>query len=185
MVDGCNLREFRGLNVWYRNDEDRFKIPKKNRFGELTQVVKKLTNDDITINYNLFKIIGFDKKNTLIDKRGIKYTCLCTEGSCNHLLIIHHEQSNIHIAIGSICYTRFDESKKKELSNFKKTICNICFTKSNKPFFKGTCFDCLKLQNQDKQYCLDCCKEIKVNSYRPRCVPCYKKSKNSFLFIED
>ena len=37
------------------------------------------------------------------------FTCLCSENTCNYLMIIKHKPTDINMALGSICYTRFDE----------------------------------------------------------------------------
>jgi hypothetical protein len=200
MVDACHIEKFNGLDVWYRNNEDAFKISKKSRYEELKRVIKELTNDDININHSNYIIKQFikiekkkdifnefNKEDTLIDKfNKIKYVCLCTEGSCTKLFIIQHLISKTYIAVGSICYGRFHESKKEEIKQYNKSICNICYNSlKDIPHYKKTCLDCLKKNNKDKQYCVECCLEIPLNKYRPKCIKCWREDKIKIKFIND
>jgi hypothetical protein len=56
------------------------------------------------INPNNFEIVDtYPKPSDLfdIDDETEKITCLCSENTCNHLIIIWHKPTNIYMAVGT------------------------------------------------------------------------------------
>ncbi len=113
----------------------------KKKSVELEKIIKYLTNEDYEdytgkkykrrlINPDNFEIVDtYPKQYDLFDSDDVtdKFTCLCSENTCNHLIIIWHKPTNIYMAVGSVCYTRFNEENITDIyyhCNSKK--CDGC-----------------------------------------------------------
>jgi hypothetical protein len=121
------------LEIQIMNDKEvYFRKPDKqvpHKSVELEKMVKYLTNEDFEdyggkkfkqrlINSDNFEILGtYPKSSDLVDSYDETgyYTCTCSENSCNHLVIIRHKPTDIYMALGSVCYTRFNEEYTSEI----------------------------------------------------------------------
>ncbi len=55
------------------------------------------------------------------------FTCLCSENTCSYLMIIKHIPTGIITALGSVCYTRFDEDDINHIPyHCIRKKCNNC-----------------------------------------------------------
>jgi hypothetical protein len=137
---------------------------------ELEKMVKYLTNEDFedfegkkfkrrVINPENFEIYErYPKPSELIDSddETDNYTCICSEDSCEHLVIIRHKPTDIYMAIGSVCYTRFNEGNISQLYLLHHAQkCNNCkvplvfqkrkYIPNTNQKCDGKCFDCFEL----------------------------------------
>ena len=113
----------------------------KHKPAELEKIIKYLTNEDFEdytgkqfkrrlINPDNFEIVDtYPKPSDLVDSgdETDKFTCICSENTCNHLIIIWHKPTNTYMAVGSTCYTRFNEENSVDIyyhCNSKK--CDGC-----------------------------------------------------------
>jgi hypothetical protein len=110
------LRNINNLKVFFRKPD----ISSNNtKNEELEKIVKLITNENFEdykgkykrrlTNPENFEIIGIYKTNYEDEK----YVCLCSENSCSSLMIVRHKPTENHLAVGSVCYTRFNEEKSK------------------------------------------------------------------------
>lgn len=158
------LRNIGGLEVFFRKPN----MPTDNtKSNELEKTVKLITDENFEdyegkykrrlIHPENFEIIGLYKTNNEDEK----YICLCSENTCSALMIVRHKPTKNFMAVGSVCYTRFNEENQKEVyhhCNSKK--CNNCnlplVFKANGKYAKNTdkksngyCFECSKIKRQE------------------------------------
>ena len=171
MVNTFQLKKVGDLDVFFRNPN--VPLQASNQPEELERVVKFLTNEDFE-DYEgekfkrklkhpeNFDIIEKYFENCDEDDKSIdKYTCLCSEKTCSYLVIVKHIPTNIYIALGSVCYKRFDEKNGAELYyHCDAKRCHNCktplvFRKTSK-FIKntdkkcnGSCFGCFKKKKEE------------------------------------
>jgi len=137
--------------------------------NELERMIKVLTNEDFedyegdklerhVVNPDVFELVG-EYEGDYKDSSD-NYTCICTENSCTHLCIINYIPKNIKFAVGSICYQRFDISKRAEHYHiFKREKCKDCiiplvfktckYDKNTNKKCNNRCFDCIDKQQQE------------------------------------
>jgi hypothetical protein len=101
------------IDVYFRKED----IQVKNKPTELEKIIKYLTNEDFEDytgkqfkrrlnNPDNFEIVDtYPKPSDLVDSgdETDKFTCICSENTCNHLIIIWHKPTNTYMAVGSIC----------------------------------------------------------------------------------
>ena len=121
------LKRVGDIDVFFRNPNCPKKAP--NQPKELERVVKFLTDEDFEDykghkytrrleNPENFEVIGVYPKNYEIDDDkddDDKYTCLCSEDTCNYLMIVKHKPTKIYLALGSVCYLRFNEENGTDI----------------------------------------------------------------------
>jgi len=161
------LKKIGSLNVFFRNENCN---KESNQQLELEKMIKFLTNEEFEDcdggeykrklqHPELFKIVS-RYQDTTVDK----YICLCTENTCSFLVIVEYLPTKIYFALGSTCYTRFDEKKNVEVYHYcmaKK--CKLCITplvyKSGGNYPVNTNKKC-------DGYCKTCFKKIKEEAAR-------------------
>ena len=168
LEDILEIKQIGNIDVFFRKQDKQV----KNKTVELEKVIKYLTNEDFEdyqgkkykrrlINPENFEILlrfpeqyDFDSD----DDETENYTCLCSENSCSHLMIIKHKPTDINMALGSVCYTRFDEDNIDDIRyHCIRKKCNDCHTPL---VFKASKF----IKNTNKKCdgkCYDCCQKIK------------------------
>lgn len=171
LEDILEVRRVNGYDVYFRKPDKQA----KNKPAELEKIVKYLTNEDFEdytgkkykrrlINPDNFEIIQKYQEPTELfdnDDETDNYTCLCSENTCNHLIIIRHIPTDIYMAVGSVCYTRFDEENITEIyyhCDAKK--CNNCkvplvfkitkYTKNTNKKCDGNCFNCFEKKKKEE-----------------------------------
>ena len=180
-MDRLELRKVGKWEVWFRKDNVCISI---NQRIELEMMIKLLTDEDF---------IGSDKNRKLENPDNFEilvkypdydvvdtdtYICLCSEDSCSHLMIINHLLTDIKFAVGSVCYLRFDENKRKEIYHKIQSIkCIECKSplvyKRNEYYNVNTnqkcndlCYSCDKrcknLQGKDAIIDIITLKELKI-----------------------
>jgi len=166
LKDLLEIKTVYGKDVYFRKPD---KPVHHHKSVELEKIVKYLTNEDFEdyggkkfkrrlINPDNFEIFGtYPEPSNLVDSddETEHYTCICSEESCNHLIIIRHKPTDIYMAIGSVCYTRFSEENKSEIYyKCEAKKCNDCkvplvfkinkFVKNTNKKCDGKCFDCFE-----------------------------------------
>jgi hypothetical protein len=112
-----------------------------------------------------FEVIDKYPKNGDIDSDDEEntdtYTCLCSEDTCKYLMIVKHIPTETYIALGSICYLRFNEENGAEIYyHCKAKKCNDCkkplvfkeckFTKNTDKKCDGNCYGCIKKKKEEE-----------------------------------
>jgi hypothetical protein len=174
MENTFNLKRVGNMDVYFRNPS----CPKQaqNQPRELERVVKFLTDEDFE-DYKgdryerrlkhpeNFKVVDVYPKNygTDDDKDNKeKYTCLCSENTCEHLMIVKHKPTKTYLALGSVCYLRFNEENGTEIYyHTKAKKCDGCrtpliskdcqFIKNTNKKCDGKCFDCFKQKQEEER----------------------------------
>lgn len=166
------LKDIGELKVWFRDISNNQKI-KNSQPMELEKMINLLTNEEFQdSNGKYLRQLKNPENFEIVEKYqgdytndGSDYTCICTEDTCSHLIIIKHIPSNICFAVGTVCYKRFDESNSCEI--YHKLTAKKC-TECVKPLvFK----ECTYQKNTSKK-CND------------RCFDCLDKFKNELLIKE-
>ena len=164
MENTFKLKQVGDLDVFFRNPN--VPLQDSNQPKELERVVKFLTNEDFEDHNGKefkrklkhpenFEIMGKYKDDNIDE-----YICLFSEKTCSYFVIVKHIPTKICIALGSICYMRFDEENKAELyyhCNAKR--CNDCntplafrkskFIKNTDKKCDGSCFGCFKKKKEE------------------------------------
>ena len=167
------LKRVGDKDVFFRNPN----CPKQaqNQPKELERVVKFLTGEDFEDykgnkytrrlkNPENFEVIDVYPKNYELDDDkddDDKYTCLCSEDTCNYLMIVIHKPTNIYIALGSVCYLRFNEENGTDIYyHTKAKKCNGCrtplvskeckFIKNTNKKCEGRCFGCVEKKKEEE-----------------------------------
>jgi len=162
LKDILEIKKINGNDVYFRKDNNQV----NNKAIELEKIIKCLTNEDFEeyagkkykrrlVNPNNFEIIekyplqyDFDSDDEMDN-----FTCLCSENTCNHLIIIKHIPTDIYMAVGCVCYTRFNEENITDIYyHCKAKRCNCCkvplvfkqskFTKNTNKNCDDKCFTC-------------------------------------------
>jgi hypothetical protein len=165
LEDLLEIKIVYGKEVYFRKQGKQ--VP--NKPVELEKMVKYLTNEDFEdyegkkykrrlINPENFEIFNtHPKPSDLVDSDKIGYyTCMCSEDSCIHLVIIRHKPTDIYMAIGSVCYIRFNEENSTEIYYLydaqKCNDCKVPLVFQKRKYVKNTnnkcddkCFDCFEL----------------------------------------
>ena len=124
LKDILEIRKVNGIDVYFRKEDKQA----KNKPAEFEKVIKYLTNEDFEdytgkkykrrlINPDNFEIVDtYPIQYDLFDSddETDKFTCLCSENTCNHLIIFWHKATNIYMAFGSVCYTRLKSRFNEE-----------------------------------------------------------------------
>ncbi len=127
LKDILEIRKVNGIDVYFRKEDKQA----KNKAVELEKIIKYLTNEGFEyytgkkykrrlINPDNFEIVDtYPKPYDLFDieDKTNTFTCICSESACNHLIIIQHKPTNIYMAVGSVCYTRFNEENITDIYN--------------------------------------------------------------------
>ena len=130
------IKKINGNDVYFRKDNNQV----NNKAIELEKIIKYLTNEHFEeyagkrykrrlVSPGNFEIIekyplqyDFDSDDEMDN-----FTCLCSENTCNHLIIIKHIPTDIYMAVGSVCYTRFNEENITDIYyHCKAKRCNCC-----------------------------------------------------------
>lgn len=176
MTDDIELVYTSNIQAWFRKLDGK-KLPNSEEPKELMKIITHLTGEEwcnIDKNTIIENNLRFTKKLKnpnnfetfcLYEEGHLNsnnaYTCICSEDTCSSLYIIRHKPTDIYIAVGSICYKRFDvESKGAEIHyEFKadrciEPCCNIPLVKKTRdPSCKyqkntnkkcdGRCYNCI------------------------------------------
>ena len=159
MDDKLEIRRIGDIDVYFRKTFE--PLTAKSQPKELELMIKYLTNEDFEDYDGKYKRkLEHPENFEIIDKYKenddeLKYICICSEDTCNHLIIIKYIPTDIYFTVGSICYLRFNEENTTEL--YYKITAKKCYD-CNKPLvFKecrykkntdkkceGKCYGCLK-----------------------------------------
>ena len=145
MEDKLEIRKVDGKDVYFRKLEQ--PLTSKSQFEELELMIKYLTGEEFEdydgkfkrrlINPKFFRIIKEYKDDCISD-----YICICSEDTCNHLLVIKYIPKEIYFSVGSVCYLRFNEENSTELyyeTKAKKSrACNTPLVFRDGEFKKNT-----------------------------------------------
>lgn len=173
LEDLLEIKTINDKKVYFRKPDRQ--VPHKS--VELEKMVKYLTNEDFEdyegkkfkrrlINPENFEIYDtYPKSSQFVDSddETDNYTCICSEDSCNHLIIIRHKPTDIYMAIGSVCYTRFNIENASEIYyKCEAKKCDDCkvplvfkinkFVKNTNKKCDGKCFDCFEQKKKNKVY---------------------------------
>jgi len=165
------IRKVNGIDVYFRKNDKQA----NNKPAELEKIIKYLTNEDFEdykgnkyqrrlINPDNFEILDkYPKSYDLFDSddETETFTCLCSENTCNHLMIIWHKPTNIYIAVGSVCYTRFNEEnivdvyhhcERKKCENCQEPLVSRTtkYTKNTNKKCDGKCFNCFEKKQKEE-----------------------------------
>jgi hypothetical protein len=171
LEDILEIRKVNGIDVYFRKEDKQV----KNKSIELEKIVKYLTNEDFEdytgkqfkrrlINPDNFEIVDtYPKPSDLVDSgdETDKFTCICSENTCNHLIIIWHKPTNTYMAVGSICYTRFNEENAVDVYHHcERKKCDNCqeplvsrttkYTKNTNKKCDGKCFNCFQKRQMEE-----------------------------------
>lgn len=118
--------------------------------------------DDLIIKRIFYKLYNFSHE----------MLCICGEDTCKSLIVIRHRPTDLYFAIGSVCYKKFDPSKKDDIYYiFEAKPCKKC----NKPLVQKQNKEQTKIKNTSKKcegICYDC---FYNEDYQgDRCVMCQK-----------
>ncbi len=171
LEDILEIRKINGIDVYIRKEDKQA----KNKAVELDKIIKYLTNEDFEdhtgkkykrrwINPDNFEIVDtYPMQYDLFDSddKTNKFACLCSENTCNHLIIIWHKPTNIYMAVGSVCYTRCNEENITDIyyhCNSEK--CDGCkiplvvketkYTKNTNKKCDGKCFNCFQQKQKEE-----------------------------------
>jgi hypothetical protein len=174
MENTYKLKKISNLDVYFRNPNA--PLYTSNQAKELEKAIKFLTDEDFE-DYKdgkykrrlkhpeNFEVIDKYPKNCDIDSDDEEntetYTCLCSEDTCKYLMIVKHIPTEIYIALGSICYLRFNEENGAEIYyHCKAKKCNDCknplvfkvckFTKNTDKKCDGCCYGCIKKKKEEE-----------------------------------
>jgi hypothetical protein len=171
LEDILEIRKVNGIDVYFRKNDKQA----NNKPAELEKIIKYLTNEDFEdykgkkyqrrlINPDNFEILDkYPKSYDLFDSddETETFTCLCSENTCNHLMIIWHKPTNIYIAVGSVCYTRFNEEnivdvyhhcERKKCENCQEPLVSRTtkYTKNTNKKCDGKCFNCFEKKQKEE-----------------------------------
>ena len=187
MDNTFKLKKVGNLDVYFRNPNA--PLQASNQQKELEAVIKFLTNEEFEDYYGgqykrrlkhpeNFEVIDrypMNYKNDSDDEENTdKYTCLCSENTCTYLMIVKHIPTKTYIALGSICYLRFNEENGAELYyHCKAKKCNDCktplvfkankFTKNTDKKCDGSCYGCVKKKKEEEAKLLVQNKRVYLN----------------------
>ena len=142
----------------------RYPIKAKSQFLELERLIFCLTGEKFEdydgkymrrlINPHQFEFLkvyddtyNHTHEDSYADKYSGRFICLCSENTCNHLIITRYIPTDICFAVGSVCINRFNEENSKVLYNLKDAKkCDECKVplvyKENNKFIKNTNKSC-------------------------------------------
>jgi len=171
LEDILEIKKVNGIDVYFRKNDKQA----NNKPAELEKIIKYLTNEDFEdykgkkyqrrlINPDNFEILDkYPKSYDLFDSddETETFTCLCSENTCNHLMIIWHKPTNIYIAVGSVCYTRFNEEnivdvyhhcERKKCENCQEPLVSRTtkYTKNTNKKCDGKCFNCFEKKQKEE-----------------------------------
>ena len=93
------------------------------------------------------------------DKNTVKYSCLCSKYTCEFSMMVKHTPTNIHIALGSVCYLRFNKKNGAEVFLYRGAArCEDC----KKPLVQKECSHIKHTKKGCNGRCLDCFENLKV-----------------------
>lgn len=171
MQNSFEIKRLSGNNVFFRNPN--YTKTKKTQPEELEKMVLFLTNEEFEdfdgikykrrlVNPQNFEIVNKYPTDFIYEKedKDEKYICLCSEDSCEHLVIVRHKPTNIYFAVGSVCYLRFNELNATEIYyKCKAKQCNDCrnplvfktckFPKNTDKKCEGRCFGCVEKKKEE------------------------------------
>ena len=162
------LKKVGNLDVFFRNPDA--SLQAANQPKELERAIKLLTNEDFEDYYdeeekkNKQKLKNPENFKIIFkyeEDKNDKYICLCSEDTCSYLVIVKHIPTNIYIALGSICYKRFDEKNGAEVYyHCDAKRCKDCntplvfklskFKKNTNKHCNGRCFDCVEKRKEEE-----------------------------------
>ena len=173
MISSFELKRIGNMDVLFRNPD--FPRQAKTQPEELENVIKFLANEEFEdckeSKYKRrlkdpehFEIIEkypkyYDNDD---DDETEKYVCLCSENTCTYLMIVKHIPTKTYIALGSICYLRFNEENSNEIYyHCKAKKCKDCknplvykvckFEKNTDKKCDGYCYGCVKINKEKKR----------------------------------
>ena len=116
MEDKLEIRKVDGKDVYFRKLEQ--PLTSKSQFEELELMIKYLTGEEFEDYDGKFKRRLINPKKFIIIKEykddcASDYVCICSEDTCNHLLIIKYIPKEIYLSVGSVCYLRFNEENQQ------------------------------------------------------------------------
>jgi len=172
-VEALTIKIVDDKDVFFRNENQPIKA--KSQQVELERMINLLTGEEFEdydgkykrklINPDKFKLVQVYQ-----DAYGSKYTCLCGENTCNHLIITKYIPTDIYFAVGSVCIERFNEDNSKALYNLK--IAKKCEQCQVSLVFKD---GCRYPKNSSIKYngvCVHCWNENKIIYLN---IPCSRK----------
>ena len=160
MDDVLEIRIIDSNEVYFRKkgiEKEESSQPK-----ELERIIKELTDEDFEdyiddndkvsrrlVDNDNFKIIS-----KYSDSPDDSYTCLCSENTCRSLFVIKHIPTSIYMALGSVCYKRFNPENEADIYYHSKAKkCNCCksplvfkeakFKKNTDKTCNGECYECI------------------------------------------
>ena len=175
LEDILEIKKIGNIDVFFRKQDKKV----KKQSVELEKVIKYLTNEDFEnykggkyrrhlINPENFEVLSRFPEYYDIDSDDDEtenFTCLRSENTCNYLMIIKHKPTDINMALGSVCYTRFDEANIDDIRyHCIRQKCNNCHTPL---IFKASKF----IKNTNKKCdgkCYDCCKKIQNDNFNAK-----------------
>lgn len=172
MISSVEFKRINGKDVYFRNPAHPRQA--KTQPEELENMILLLTNEEFEDckdskyrrklkNPENFEIVDKYPNNYDNDDdkdNDEKYVCLCSENSCNYLMIVKHIPTKTYIALGSVCYLRFSEANSTEIYYHSKAKkCNDCnkslifksckFSKNTDKKCEGKCYECVD-KNKEK-----------------------------------
>lgn len=170
MQSSFNIKSISGMDVFFRNPN--YPKSKRTQPEELEKMVLFLTNEEFIDcdgkykrqleNPENFEIVNkYPNDFVNIDKDDDeKYVCLCSENTCEHLMIVKHKPTKTYFAVGSVCYLRFSEENETEIYyKCKAKKCNDCknplvfktckYTKNTNKNCDGKCFGCVEKKKEE------------------------------------
>lgn len=171
MESYVELKKVGNLDVFFRNPN--YPRQAKTQPEELEIIIQFLTSEEFEdckeSKYKRklkhpenFEII--DKYQTNNDEYDVddfeRYVCLCSENTCSYLMIVKHIPTKTYIALGSICYLRFNEENETEIYyHCKAKKCNGCkkplvfkeckFVKNTNKKCDGNCYGCFEKKKEE------------------------------------
>jgi hypothetical protein len=165
MEDKIEIRKIGNIDVYFRKKNQ--PLTNKSQQAELEHMVKYLTNEEFIDSDGKYKRqLIHPEKFELIDKyieeKVSLYICLCSEDTCNHLVIIKHIPTGVYFTVGSICYLRFDENNVADLYNkVKAKRCNDCnnplvykeckYKKNTDKKCNNICYKCIGIREEEEK----------------------------------
>ena len=157
MKDKLEIRRIGDIDVYFRKDN--IPLTVKSQPKELEKMISYLTNEKFEDYDGKYKrrIIhpeNFEIFDEYIEEKVVYYICLCSENTCNHLVIIKHIPTNIYFTVGSVCYLRFNEENSTDLYyKLKAKKCSACknplvykeckYKKNTDKKSNGICYNCI------------------------------------------
>lgn len=176
-MEELSLIDIGGYEVYFRKDDEPIKAI--NQSMELERIINELTGEEFQ-DYKgkrFSRKLKYPERFTYVckytDSIHDKLTCLCSENTCDHLIITHYIPKDIYFAVGSVCVNRFDEDNSKDLYNLiNSKKCKTCnkslvfkeggkFEKNTKKKCYGRCFECVRKYNSRHKLYINCPYECK------------------------